>query len=168
MEKNQILTEINQNAITYKMENIFEWTSHNDSIQNISIKIKKQNLEYSLSMHFFYVSISKFFKWTCLKWKEKHNILYYIYVTLLFFPETKSEIQIVFYLKKSSSSSIEIWFKIGDSGVPITTQWLTNLRTMRLRVGSLALLNGLRIWRCCELRCRLHMQLESHAAVGVA
>ena len=32
---------------------------------------------------------------------------------------------------------------------------------MRLQVPSLALLSGLRIWRCCELWCRLQMRLRS-------
>ena len=33
------------------------------------------------------------------------------------------------------------------------------LGTMRLWVQSLASLSGLRIWHCCELWCRLQMQL---------
>ena len=32
-------------------------------------------------------------------------------------------------------------------------QWLTNL-TRNYEVQSLASLSGLRIWHCCELRCR--------------
>ena len=39
---------------------------------------------------------------------------------------------------------------------------------MRLRVQSLALLSGLRIWRCCELWCRLQTQLRSCIAVALA
>ena len=31
---------------------------------------------------------------------------------------------------------------------------------MRFRVQSLALLSGLRIWRCCELWCRLQMRSD--------
>ena len=38
---------------------------------------------------------------------------------------------------------------------------------MRLRVQSLALLSGLRIWCCCELWCRSQMWLESCIAVDV-
>src|SRR5512134_2112105 len=38
---------------------------------------------------------------------------------------------------------------------------------MRLRVRSLPLLSGLRIWRCRELWCRLQTQLGSHVAVSV-
>ena len=33
---------------------------------------------------------------------------------------------------------------------------------MMLRVQSLALLSGLRIWSCCELWCRSQTQLGSH------
>ena len=40
--------------------------------------------------------------------------------------------------------------------------------TMRLRVGSLASLSGLRIWRCHELRCRSQTRLRSDVAVAVA
>ena len=44
----------------------------------------------------------------------------------------------------------------------------TNLTgTMRLQVRSLASLSGLKIWRCCELRCRLQTWLRSHVAVAV-
>ena len=52
-------------------------------------------------------------------------------------------------------------------GVPVVAQWLTNLRTMRLRVRSLALLSGLTIRRCRELWCRLKMWLGSSVAVAV-
>ena len=49
--------------------------------------------------------------------------------------------------------------------------WLSRLRTrlvsMRMGVGSLALLSGLRIWRCHKLWCRLPMRLESFIAVAV-
>ena len=50
--------------------------------------------------------------------------------------------------------------------------WLSGLRAcqafMRTRVGSLALLSGLRTWHCCELRCNLQKQLGSGVAVAVA
>ena len=36
-----------------------------------------------------------------------------------------------------------------------------------LRVRSLALLSGLRMWHCCELWCRLQMQLGSRVAVAL-
>ena len=39
---------------------------------------------------------------------------------------------------------------------------------MRMQVGSLASLSGLRIQRYCELWCRLQMQLRSGVAVAVA
>ena len=39
---------------------------------------------------------------------------------------------------------------------------------MRMRVRSLALLSGLRIWHCHELWCRSQTLLGSHVAVAVA
>ena len=36
-----------------------------------------------------------------------------------------------------------------------------------MRVQSLALLSGLRIWRCCQLWCRLQKWLKSGVAVAV-
>ena len=41
------------------------------------------------------------------------------------------------------------------------------LGTMRLRVQSLALLSGLRIWHSHELWCRSQMRLRSSVAVAV-
>ena len=38
----------------------------------------------------------------------------------------------------------------------------------RLRIQSLALLSGLRIWQCLELWCRSQMRLRSQVAVAVA
>ena len=53
-------------------------------------------------------------------------------------------------------------------GVPVVAQWLTNpTRTMRLRVRSLVLFSGLRIWRCRDLWCRWQMQLGSQIAVAL-
>jgi len=52
-------------------------------------------------------------------------------------------------------------------GVPVMAQWLTNLRTMRLQVRSLALLSGLRIQRCGELWCRSQTWLGSCIAVAL-
>ena len=49
-------------------------------------------------------------------------------------------------------------------GVPDVAQWLMNLRS---RVLSLALLSGLRIWRCHELWCGLQTRLGSRIAVAV-
>ena len=43
-------------------------------------------------------------------------------------------------------------------------QQLTRLVSMRLRVPFLTSLSGLRIWYCCELRCRSQMWLGSHVA----
>ena len=54
-------------------------------------------------------------------------------------------------------------------GVPVVALWLTiQLGTMRLRVQSLALLSGLRIWCCCELWCRSQARFGSGVAVAVA
>ena len=55
-------------------------------------------------------------------------------------------------------------------GVPMVGQWSMNLElgTMRLRVRSLALLSGLKIWCCRELWCRLQTQPGSGIAVAVA
>ena len=41
------------------------------------------------------------------------------------------------------------------------------LGTMRLQVRSLALLRGLRIWRCLELWCRSQTRLGFRVAVAV-
>ena len=47
-------------------------------------------------------------------------------------------------------------------------QWKQiRLVSMQMRVQSLALLGGLRVQRCCELCCRLQMQLRSGVAVAV-
>ena len=40
------------------------------------------------------------------------------------------------------------------------------LGAMKLQVRFLALLSGLRIWRCCDLWCRSKMRLGSGAAVA--
>ena len=45
--------------------------------------------------------------------------------------------------------------------MPIVAQWLTNLRTMRLPIWSLASLSGLRIQHCRVLWCRLQTWLGS-------
>ena len=48
-------------------------------------------------------------------------------------------------------------------------QWKRiRLVSMRMHVGSLALLSELRIWCCCELWCGSQMRLESGVAVAVA
>ena len=53
-------------------------------------------------------------------------------------------------------------------GVPFVAQWWrTQLGSMRMWVWSLALLIGLRIWRCHELWCRSQMRLGSCVAVAV-
>ena len=52
--------------------------------------------------------------------------------------------------------------------VPFMTQWLrTRLGSVRIRVQSLALLNGIRIWRCHELWYSSQMRLGFHFAVAV-
>ena len=54
-------------------------------------------------------------------------------------------------------------------GVPIVVQRKRiRLRTIRLPVPPLALLSGLRIWRCRAFWCRSHTQLRSGVAVAVA
>ena len=55
-----------------------------------------------------------------------------------------------------------IWGKLKNSnnGVPVIAQQKRILLgTMRLRVWSLVLLSGLRLWRCHELWCRSQKQL---------
>ena len=56
----------------------------------------------------------------------------------------------------------------GSLRVPVMVQGkLIRLGTMRLRVRSLTLFSGLRIWRCLELWCRLQMRLGSGVAVAL-
>ena len=51
-------------------------------------------------------------------------------------------------------------------GVPVVAQQKgIRLGTMKLRVRSLALFGGLRIWRCRELWCRSQTQLGSDPAL---
>ena len=50
----------------------------------------------------------------------------------------------------------------------VAQQKQIQLGTMTWQVRSLTLLNGLRIRRCQELWCRLHMQLGSGVTVAVA
>ena len=53
-------------------------------------------------------------------------------------------------------------------GVPLEAQWKqTGLVSVRMRVQSLALISGLRIWHCGELWCRLQAWLGSGIAVAV-
>ena len=53
-------------------------------------------------------------------------------------------------------------------GVPVMTQWLTNLtRNHEVAVRSLALLSGLMIQRCRELWCSLQTRLGSCVAVAL-
>ena len=54
-------------------------------------------------------------------------------------------------------------------GVPVMAHWLTIQQgTMRLQVQSLALLGGLRIWRCCGLWCKSQAWFGSCVAVALA
>ena len=74
------------------------------------------------------------------------------------------------------TSSIEVLYKGNFQmlkrkswGVPVVAQRKQiRLGTMRLRVQSLALLGGLRIWRCHELWYRSQTRLESGVAVALA
>ena len=50
----------------------------------------------------------------------------------------------------------------------VAQQVRTQLVSMRIWVQPLALLTGLRIQHCCELRHRSQMQLRSGVAVAVA
>ena len=53
-------------------------------------------------------------------------------------------------------------------GGPIMAQWKQIwLASMRMQVQSLALLSGLRIWRCHELWCRPQIWLGIHVAMAV-
>ena len=55
-----------------------------------------------------------------------------------------------------------------QEGVPIVAQWKQiRLGTMGLRVRSLALLSGLRIWHCHELWCGLQTRFGFRVAVAV-
>ena len=52
--------------------------------------------------------------------------------------------------------------------VPVVAQQKRiQLVFLRMRVRSLALLSGLRIWRFRELWCRSHMRLGAHVAVAM-
>ena len=63
---------------------------------------------------------------------------------------------------------LEIFYVENDVGVPIVAQqrqiWLVS---MKMRVWSLTLLSGLRIWCCQELWYRLQMWLGCGVAVAV-
>ena len=62
-----------------------------------------------------------------------------------------------------------IYLEIIMLGVPITVWWKQiQLGTMGLWVQSLALLSGLRIWRCRELWCGLQTQIRSRVAMALA
>ena len=67
------------------------------------------------------------------------------------------------------NSSFQLFFLKVNRGVPLMAQQeQILLGTLRLRVRSLASLNGLRIRRCRELWCRLKTRLGSHIAVALA
>ena len=58
--------------------------------------------------------------------------------------------------------------KPGKFGVPNVAQWVRSLTsTVRMWVRFLALLSGLRIWRCHEQWCRSQRLLGSCVAVAV-
>ena len=63
-------------------------------------------------------------------------------------------------------SSTPLVSEVGMWGFPIVAQWKrTQLASMRMWVGSLASLSGLRIQHCCELWCRAQTRLGSSVAV---
>ena len=76
------------------------------------------------------------------------------------------------HLQNISVRFIWVWsltFKIQHTGVPVMPQWKWIwLASMRMQVGSLALLSGLRIQHRCERRCRTQMRLRSAVAVAAA
>ena len=60
-------------------------------------------------------------------------------------------------------------FQYPTLGVPILVQQKRiRLETMRLQVGSLALISELRSWHCPELWCRSQTWLRACIAVAVA
>ena len=76
----------------------------------------------------------------------------------------------IFLLRLSFSPKLYNPQKLRKSGSEFLL-WLSGLRTrlvsMRIQAQSLALLSGLRIWYCPELRCRSKMQLRSCVTVAV-
>ena len=84
-----------------------------------------------------------------------------------------SDIMLTLVLYQSLQSSkigrLALTSKVTLFGIPIMVPRKQILvGTMRLWAWSLASLSGLRIQRCCELWCRLQMQLGSGIAVAVA
>ena len=73
------------------------------------------------------------------------------------------------FLEKNTLSTVILSKIKRETGVPIVAQW-KRLRwvSMRTQVGSLALVSGLRIWRCCELLWRWQARLGCGVAVAVA
>ena len=68
----------------------------------------------------------------------------------------------------SGVSAVAQWLKNLNAGVPVVAQWKRiGLGSMRMQVRFLAWISGLRIQCCCELWCRLQMQLRSRVAVAV-
>ena len=71
--------------------------------------------------------------------------------------------------KKQGGKNKSKWKKkIKKKGVPVVAQWKrTWLVTVRTEIQSLALVSGLRIWRCHEMCCRSWARLGSGVAVAV-
>ena len=68
-----------------------------------------------------------------------------------------------------NTTTKNILFKNWMLGVPVMAQWLTTpTRNHEVAVRSLALLSGLRIWRCHELWCRLQTWLGFRVAMSLA
>ena len=71
--------------------------------------------------------------------------------------------------KKQAPCRTELILKMLYIGNSIVAQWKrTRLVSMRMWVQSLASFTGSRIQHCCEVWCRLQMQLRSCVAVVVA
>ena len=72
------------------------------------------------------------------------------------------------YNKRHFYCSYHLRNSRGFKGVPIAAQQKQiPLVSMRMQIGSLASLSGLRIWHCCELECRSQTLFWYRIAVAV-
>ena len=88
--------------------------------------------------------------------KKKKGLFFFVFFLLSCFL-----IHSLYFLKLSFRKFRKLEFPL----------WLSRLEpsvvSLRMQVGSLALLSGLRIWHCCELWHRSQVQLRSAVAVAV-